>query len=136
MNNGNGPRDLDAPALPSNSMTVPRAGGVAQAHVDPMGELARMIAEPPRVPQIGLMASEAMMRGFEQYAAEIEKVAQEGVERALAVQQEAVSFASVIRASGRLLCDKIEGEAVVINKLLLMVRDGRETFMASRPPEQ
>lgn len=92
---------------------------------DPLAELAKLISESPRTPEIGLQASKAMAQCFEATAVEVERVAQDAVDRAMSVMEEARSYAAVLRQSGALLCSKIEAEAARTRQIALVMHEAR-----------
>lgn len=148
------PRDLDAPLYagvrmpPSYPLVVPpqaaeersvaevigQTGGLPEAHRSVLDELARLIGGPARqVPRIGIEASQMMKRAFETAAADIERLAQESVDRAALAQQEAISYANVLRQSGELLCGKMEDEAARCFQISEVMRHTKE-LLGEKPP--
>lgn len=115
-------------ALPLNLITTPIAAA------DPLAELATLIGSASRTPEIGMKASQAMMQCFEATATEIERLAQDGLDRAMENQQEARSYASVLRQSGELLCRKIEAEAGRTRQIALVMGEARAKLAAPEPP--
>ncbi len=97
-------------------------------HHDPLAELARLINEPPRVPEMGVHAARGMESLFDAVAKEMEAAAEDGVRRAEAVQQDVLSYTSVLRQTGKLLSEEIEAKAAMTGKLALGVRLLREAF--------
>lgn len=95
---------------------------------DPLAELARLIEEPPRVPEIGVQAARGMEQLFDAVAKEMEAAAEDGVRRAESVRQDVLSYTSVLRQTGKLLSEEIESKAAMTGKLALGVRLLREAF--------
>lgn len=127
MNNGNHPLDLDqAVATAAPPPEVQRQATALEA-------LDRLIAEPPQMPKIGLDASAMMTQAFETVASDVERLAKEAVDRALGLQQEARSYAEVLRQSGRILSDKIESETLRACQISLVMRRAQEEL--ARPPD-
>lgn len=98
-------------------------------------ELEKIIGKPilPPAPQIGVAASEAMIQCYEDVANKIEAVAQDAVDRAMALLQEAKSFASILRQSGEILADRIKLEsarAAMVSDLIKRTR----AAVADNPP--
>lgn len=93
---------------------------------DPLAGLLRLIQEPPKVPEVGVAAAQAMENCFETTARDIEQIAQDAVDRALALQQEAKSFASILRQSGSILCGRIEREATRGFQVSMLMREARK----------
>jgi len=77
-----------------------------------MQELAKIVGEAQRVPKVGTDAAAGMRACFEQVASDIERVSLEHKARADEIHQEALSFASVVRKAGDVLCAQIEREAI------------------------
>lgn len=101
---------------------------VDDAVADPLAALARLIGEPPRVPETGVYAARGMEQLFDAVAKEMEAAAEDGVRRAQAVQQDVLSYTSVLRQTGKLLSEEIEAKAAMTGKLALGVRLLREAF--------
>lgn len=101
---------------------------VDPVEADPLAAIARLISEPPMTPPVGRLASQGMREAFERVAKEILAVAQDGVVRANQNLQEAMSYAEVVRKSGDLLCDKIEGDSVRLLQQSRVMREARAAF--------
>lgn len=84
------------------------AEGAAKGVAVSLDQLFKLITADPIVPKIGATASQALMRCFEQTAADVEKLAQDHTARAEQLHQEAISFAESIRKMGDLFCRRIE----------------------------
>jgi hypothetical protein len=103
---------------------------------DVLAELARLIEHPPRVPDIGRHASAAMQRAFDTVVADVERLAQDGVDRAHAIQQEALSYSAVLRETGKLLCEKIETEATRAYQISMIMRTAQDRLQGPIPPPE
>lgn len=109
------PRDLDAAtaaaqAEPRQDVQVTNGAAPVGRRVDVLDGLARLLEQPPRPPRVGLEAAKLIVQCFETVAADVERIAKERVDAALALQQEVHTWATVLRESGGVLSDKIEDE--------------------------
>lgn len=106
---------------------APRAGaggpGLAGPDDDPLAALARLIAQPPKVPQIGAAAAEAVRRAAEAAIADIVAVAKSNVDRALELQQQVESYVSTIRQSADHLCAQIEDQTTREYQISMVMRE-------------
>lgn len=96
-----------------------------------LDKLLENIEVPGVSPQIGIAAAQAMHNCFEQTARDIEQLALDGVDRAMAIQQEAKVFADVLRESGKVLCDRIEAEAARGAQISEVMRVARSAVLAT-----
>ncbi len=92
---------------------------------DKLSELLDLLQKPMIVPTIGVDAASAMEQCYEAVAKEIDGLAQEHVNRALALQQEIQTFAVIIRESGKTLCARIEQEAARGYQIASVVKAAR-----------
>lgn len=98
-----------------------------------LDELAKVLDAQQPAPKVGLDASASMKSCYETVAVDIERLAQEAVDRALAIQQEAQTFAAVIREAGAELCARIETETTRGYQISSIMRTAQK--MASTPPK-
>lgn len=96
-------------------------------------DVEKLLAEEPIVPEIGQKASQSMEKVFAAVADDVERLAKDGVDRAAAIHQEALSYAAVLRESGQFLCRKIEEEAARSRQLSLVMRKARDIFAKGGP---
>lgn len=108
-NEGHDRSGLGNPRTEPPPLEPPQANG--ELRPDLLAQLARLLDNPP-VPKIGVEAASAMRRCFETVASDVERLAAEHVRRSTELQQEAQTFAAVVRGAGEKLCHQIEQEAL------------------------
>lgn len=111
--------------------------GADRVLLDPAAEkllarIARSFAQP--VPKVGRDAAANIRLAFATLANDIESAAAEASERAKAVEDEARSYASVIRQAGEVLCSKIENEVTGTYRLSVALRELRKELGPAQPP--
>lgn len=89
----------------------------------PLDGLMDLLKAGPRPPEVGVAAAQAMRQCFEAAASDIEKIAAEGVESAKLVEQEAKSFAAIIREHGENLCKRVEDQSARTRQVSLVLRE-------------
>lgn len=104
---------------------------------DLMTQLEVMLGQPPRAPVMGLDAAVKIASCFEIVAADVEAIAADRVKAVLGLEQEAKSYASVLRNAGAYLSDRIKAEAARAYKLSLILRETRTLLNVEAPtPEE
>lgn len=101
---------LDAPTV------RPRAPNPAPPPLQPteqhlLEQLERIVSSDQPIPKVGIDAANTMKNAYETVAHDIERLAQEQVDRAAELHEQAKAFAKIVRESGAILCDQIEQEA-------------------------
>jgi len=103
---------------------------------NPLAELLKIVEKFPSdaVPKAGVLASQAMENCFETTARDMEKLGQDHVDRALALQQQIQSFCTIVRESGRALCATIERESARDYQVSMVMRHAREVIALPPTP--
>lgn len=100
----------------------------------PLQELLDMIQLEVPTPAIGVQASKAVSNCFESTARDVIALAQDNLDRANEIMQQALSFATIIRESGNVLCGRIEQETATGFQVSTLIRAARER-LAGRLPD-
>lgn len=99
-----------------------------------LADLLRHIKEaPPPTPKVGVDAAQNMRNAYSTVVADIRRVAQDHVDRAVALQQESESFCAIVEQAGMRLCEKIEAEAVRGYQVSTIMREVRAALVEPAP---
>ena len=97
-----------------------------------MAQLISTISEQPVTPVIGVTASQAIMKCFEQCAADVERLAMAQVDHAQTIERDARHFAESIRRTGHKFCRTIEDETARGQQIALLMRKAQRLVEDSR----
>jgi len=133
-------RPVQMPPYPATPRIEPAPGrapvvDLGTGNRDHLAALHQMLTEPMRVPEIGVASAQAMQNCYETVASDIEKVAQDHLDRAQALVQEAQTFASIIRESGQRLCEKIQQDAARGMQVSVVMRSARQLLGETAEPK-
>lgn len=96
--------------------------------------LADLLRNPDQVPPIGTKIADVMRGCFQRTAEDIERLSREHYDRAVELQQEAQTFAAIVRDAGEVLCARIEREAArgfQVSEVMTLAR----VLVRQDPPE-
>ena len=132
---GNGAMPMPPrPRIPMPSFPEQPATAL-EVRPDRMQELADMIGTASPVPQLGAEASARMREAFTNIATDIRGIAKKRLEEALALQQEAETYATVILNAGDVLCRMIERDATRVDMASKVIRKAQEIIEQTPLPE-